>query len=107
MNILGIDAATKKTGYSIIDYRDGSLVEYGLIKTDSDDIRDRMKEIYSNLKNICQKKDIKVVIVEDVPVNNHSNLKTGKDLSILHGVILGLCFEQCLPFVAFSPSSWR
>lgn len=107
MEILGIDAATKKTGYGIIDAETGALVDYGLIKTSSDDVRDRMKEIYFKLKEIIQRNDIKVVVVEDIPVNNHSNLKTGKDLSILHGVILGVCFEQCLPWVVYAPSSWR
>lgn len=107
MEILGIDAATKKTGYGIIDAETGSLVDYGLIKTSSDDVRDRMKEIYFELKKIIENHDIKVVVVEDIPVNNHSNLKTGKDLSILHGVILGVCFEQCLPWVVYAPSSWR
>ena len=107
MEILGIDAATKKTGYGIINAETGALVDYGLIKTSSDDVRDRMKEIYFKLKEIIQRNDIKVVVVEDIPVNNHSNLKTGKDLSILHGVILGVCFEQCLPWVVYAPSSWR
>lgn len=107
MEILGIDAATKKTGYGIIDAETGALVDYGLIKTSSDDVRDRMKEIYFKLKEIIQRNNIKVVVVEDIPVNNHSNLKTGKDLSILHGVILGVCFEQCLPWVVYAPSSWR
>lgn len=108
MEILGIDAATKKTGYSIMNYESGELVGYGLIKTSSDDVRDRMREIYFELKKILtSNKDIKVVVVEDIPVNSHSNLKTGKDLSILHGVILGVCFEQCLPCVVYAPSSWR
>ena len=107
MEILGIDAATKKTGYGIIDAETGALVDYGLIKTSSDDVRDRRQEIYFKLKEIIQRNDIKVVVVEDIPVNNHSNLKTGKDLSILHGVILGVCFEQCLPWVVYAPSSWR
>ena len=107
MEILGIDAATKKTGYGILNADTGELVDYGLIKTNSDDVRDRMKEIYFELKKIIESNDIKVVVVEDIPVNNHSNLKTGKDLSILHGVILGVCFEQCLPWVVYAPSSWR
>lgn len=107
MEILGIDAATKKTGYGIINDKTGELVDYGLIKTSSDDVRDRMKEIYFELIKIIKEHDIKVVVVEDIPVNNHSNLKTGKDLSILHGVILGVCFEQCLPWVVYAPSSWR
>jgi len=108
MYILGVDAATKKTGYSILNYETGELVKYGLIKTHSEDVRDRMKEIYFELKKIIQdNNNIKVVVVEDIPVNNHANLKTGKDLSILHGVILGVCFEQCLSCVAYAPSSWR
>lgn len=107
MQILGIDAATKKTGYGIIDANSGELVEYGLIKTTSDDVRDRMKEIHFKLKEVIKNKDIKVVVVEDIPINNHANLKTGKDLSILHGVILGVCFEQCLPWVVYAPSAWR
>lgn len=107
MSILGIDAATKKTGYGIIDYDTGELISCGLIQTNSEDVRERMKEIYFELMNIIKSNDIKVVIVEDVPVNGHSNLKTGKDLSILQGVILGVCFEQCLPWVVYAPSGWR
>lgn len=105
--ILGIDAATKKTGYSILNIDNGDLVEYGLIKTSSNDVKDRMKEIYFELKNLVQRHDIKIVVVEDIPVNGHSNLKTGKDLSVLHGVILSVCFEQCLPYIIYAPSSWR
>ena len=52
MEILGIDAATKKTGYGILNADTGELVDYGLIKTNSDDVRDRMKEIYFELKKI-------------------------------------------------------
>lgn len=108
MEILGIDAATKKTGYSILNSETGDLVDCGLIETSSVDVRDRMKEIYSKLREIIiNNNNIKVVVVEDVPVNNHSNLKTGKDLSILHGVILGVCFEQHLPCVVYAPSGWR
>lgn len=108
MEILGIDAATKKTGYSIMNYDTGELISYGLIKTDSDDVRERMRQIYSELSKIIKENNnIKVVVVEDVPVNSHSNLKTGKDLSILHGVILGVCFEQHLPCAVYAPSSWR
>ena len=66
-----------------------------------------MKEIYSQLKTIMEENHIKVVVVEDIPISNHNNLKTGKDLSILHGVIMGLCFEQCLPYVVYNPSAWR
>ena len=108
MKILGIDAATKKTGYSVLDCKTGKLLDYGLIKANSENVKDRMKEIYQKLTEIILKeKTIKVVVVEDVPISSHNNLKTGKELSTLQGVILGVCFEQCLPLVTYAPSAWR
>ena len=38
---------------------------------------------------------------------NHNNLKTGKDLSILQGVVLSLCFKYELDYVLYNPSAWR
>ncbi len=107
MKILGIDAATKKTGYGIIDEHTGDLIDYGLIKSDLKDITDRMKEICIGIRDIIKDNDIKVVVVEDVPVSRYSNLKTGKDLAMLQGIILGVCFEQDLPCVAYKPSAHR
>ena len=63
MEILGIDAATKKTGYSILNSETGNLVDYGLIETSSVDVRDRMKEIYSKLKEkIYKNEGVKQII---------------------------------------------
>ena len=45
MEILGIDAATKKTGYSVLNSKTGELVEYGLIKTNSEDVRERISAL--------------------------------------------------------------
>ena len=49
--ILGLDMATKKTGYSLLD-ADGNLYDYGVIRTDSDTTRERIKEIYDAVENI-------------------------------------------------------
>ena len=35
------------------------------------------------------------------------NLKTGKDLCILQGAILSLCFKYNIPYKFYAPSSWR
>ena len=104
--ILGIDASTKKTGYGIID-DSGKLIDSGVVYSNNENIRMRMEEIYFSLKDIIENKDIKVIIIEDVPLSNHNNLKTGKDLSTLQGVILGLCFELRLPCIFYNPSAWR
>lgn len=104
--ILSLDLATKKTGYAIMK-DDSSLVEYGLIRTFSNEPRDRIKEIYFGVENIIKNNEITHIICEDVPINNHNNLKTGKDLCILQGAILTLGFLYGINFTFYNPSSWR
>lgn len=104
--ILGLDMATKKTGYCIMS-KNEKIKECGLIRTISDNTKDRMKEIYFEVKSLVHKYNITHIVLEDVPVNNHNNIKTGKDLSILQGVILGICFDMGITFSLYNPSSWR
>ena len=104
--ILGLDMATKKTGFCLMN-EDKTIYHYGLIRTEGSETKERMKEIYQSIKTIVEKYDIAHIVLEDVPVNNHNNLKTGKDLSILQGVILSICFENNLNYTLYNPSSWR
>lgn len=104
--ILGLDMATKKTGYGILDYS-GKLLNYGVIRTNSDMPRDRIYEIYQAIEDIIVSHDIMHVVFEDVPVTNHNNLKTGKDLCILQGAILSLCFKHNIEYSFYAPSAWR
>lgn len=104
--ILGLDMATKKTGFCLMN-NDGEIKYYGILRTSSVETKDRMAEIYVDVKNIIEQNNIEHVIFEDVPVNNHNNLKTGKDLSVLQGVILGLCFDKGIKYTIYNPSAWR
>jgi len=104
--ILGLDMATKKTGFSMVGY-DGTLNDFGIIRTASTDIRGRIKEIYNAIDGIIENFDIDHIVFEDVPVTNHNNLKTGKDLCILQGVVLSLCFKYGINYTFYAPSAWR
>ena len=104
--ILGLDMATKKTGYGILNY-DGKLLSYGVIRTESSMPRDRIYEIYQATEDIIISCDITHVVFEDVPVTSHNNLKTGKDLCILQGAILSLCFKYNISYSFYAPSAWR
>lgn len=105
--ILALDMATKKTGWALFDYKNG-LIDYGVIRTESDETKDRMEEIYFTISKIIKDNPrITTIVFEDVPLNNHNNLKTGKDLSILQGVTLSLCFEYELDYALYNPSAWR
>lgn len=104
--ILGLDMATKKTGFCLMN-SDGMPKYYGVLRTSSVETKDRMAEIYVAIKSIIEQNNIEHIVFEDVPVNNHNNLKTGKDLSILQGVILGLCFDKKIKYTIYNPSAWR
>lgn len=104
--ILGLDMATKKTGYCIMS-KSGKLIDYGVFRTNEPDIRERIRHLYTDIKKIIINNDIQHIVFEDVPITNHNNLKTGKDLCILQGAILSLCFENNIDFTFYAPSSWR
>lgn len=105
--ILSLDMATKKTGWALFEFN-GNLLEYGVIRTESEDVRERMRELYFEISNkFVEHPEIEFIVFEDVPLNNHNNLKTGKDLSILQGVILSLCFEHGIGYILYNPSAWR
>ena len=102
--ILGLDMATKKTGYSLLDIK-ANLYDYGVIRTTEEEPRERIKEVYDAIEKIIKDNDIGCVVFEDVPVTNHNNLKTGKDLCILQGAILSLCFKHNIPYKFYDGSA--
>lgn len=104
--ILGLDMSTKKTGYGLLDF-DGGLYEYGIITSDNEDIRERMKNVYNAVENLINKYNIRHIVFEDVPISKHKNLQTGKTLCILQGVILSLCFKYGISYSLYNPSAWR
>lgn len=104
--ILGLDMATKKTGYCLLE-EGSTLYKYGLIRTKSDDVRERLREIYEAIDDILKNNNVSKVVLEDVPVTNHNNLRTGKELCILQGTILSLCFKYGLDYKFYAPSGWR
>jgi len=105
--IMGLDLASKRSGYSV--YFDDELIDYGLFVADEKEVNvhvrilDMKKQIIKKIKE----HDIGYIIAEQVPVNAHSNLKVGKDLCILQGVLLSVCDDYDVGLELLSPSQWR
>ena len=49
--ILGLDMATKKTGYGLLD-EEATLYDYGVIRTINNEARDRIREVYDAIEDI-------------------------------------------------------
>lgn len=103
-SILGVDPGLAKIGYGIIEPgarpRSFSLLEAGLIRTDSDDPKPvRLKVIYSNIKELIEDFSPGSIAVEQVYFS--SNKKTANMVSEARGVILLAGADR--PVESYSP----
>lgn len=105
--ILSLDMATKKTGFAV--FYDNQLIDYGIFLADKDEINvhTRILTIRKQILEKIKEHNIKYIIAEQVPINIHSNLKTGGDLLIMQGVLLSLAEDYNLFFNLLSPTQWR
>lgn len=102
--ILGLDLATTKTGYALLN-KNGSLVDYGAFRTQHKEPLERICEIYLFLKDILEQNDIDVIVIEDVAIQH--NIKVSCDLLRLQGTIYALSIRYNIPVVLYMPSAWR
>lgn len=105
MNVLCLDMSTKSTGYAL--FVDEKLYNYGLIKDDSKCVQSRFLTMHKMIKEQIELSLVEWIIAEDVPISAKSNLKTGKDLCILQGVLLSLAFSHNINVELLKPTEWR
>ena len=105
--ILGLDAATRKSGISVFD--NNQLIYYEKYEIDKkiSSPHERMKLLYNELKLLHDKYKYDKIIMEDVPINSRNNLQVGKTLAILQGMIFALCEEFEIEQILYLPSEWR
>lgn len=107
MYIIGIDASTTSTGYSVFDEH-RKLVDYGVIKPDGVDWRERTLNLAQELKGVLNEyQDFKVVL-EEVPLMG-KQMKTLTQLGFVQGVIVGMIaqIESCHDISFILPGTWR
>ena len=104
MIVMGIDASTASTGWSV--FEDSKLIAYGVIKTKGEDWRDRLIHQGPKLIEIIKKYKPEKFIMEDVPLKS-ANSKVLVILGAVQGFIYGIisAFETPVQFIL--PSEWR
>ena len=110
--ILGLDAATGVTGYSIYD--DRVLVGFGTYKTSASlPAVERINQVKNWLKAALKEWEPDFVGVENIQLQKYGNKDTGvqvktfQTLANLQGVILDTIFEACIDSDLVRPSEWR
>lgn len=107
MITLGLDMASKKSGYSL--FYDKELVEYGLWEipnAEEIDWRNRIIWMSNQLNNYINKHKIDKIFIEDVPLRLE-NPQTLKILSALQGAIISICTLNDIEIKFISVSKWR
>lgn len=103
MTVMGIDASTTSTGWSI--FEDDKLVANGVIKPKGSDWRDKIQQELPLLCKIIDKYKPDKAFTEDVP------LKDGKitlvKLGAVQGMVLSVMALKEVPVEFLSPSDWR
>jgi Holliday junction resolvasome RuvABC endonuclease subunit len=106
--ILSCDCATHIFGWAIIDKENFTLVDYGEIKCDNEDVMYRTNYMVDELQKIIKKykAHIESAVVEDVP-RSKVKVDTTVVLSKLNGAVLYLLHKYDIPTKLIYPSTWH
>lgn len=105
MIVMGIDASTTSTGWSIFDSNGAVRIASGRLKPKGDDWRERLQIEYGMLVEIIEQYRPERIYMEDVP------LKDGKPtilkLGAIQGLLIGVCARYQIAIEFLLPSQWR
>lgn len=108
MNIvMGIDASTKCTGYSI--FKGKELITYGKIpvREDIEDWRHRILFMFDELEKLIDEYNVDTMVVETPVKCGGKSMVTMQILFTLNGVLLELAHLKNISFVPIEVNGWR
>lgn len=108
MIVMGVDASTNCTGWSV--FYNENLLSYGKIlpKNKKEDWRDRIVDIFTQLNDVIKQYKPDKLIVEDVPLFSQKGKKTLVQLGAVQGSLLLLKKDFPNMVIQFIPvSTWR
>lgn len=103
MVIMGLDASTTSTGYSI--FKDGKLIGYGCIKPKGEDWRERVMSESNVLRQVIDKYCPNRIYMEDVPMKKGN--ATLMKLGAVQGCVLGIAALYQIEVEFLLPANWR
>ena len=106
--LISCDCATRIFGWAVINKEDFSLVDYGEIHCDDEDVMIRTNYMVDELQKIIKKykTELDSAVVEDVP-RNIKNINTTMVLGKLNGAVLYLLHKYNLAVDLIYPSTWH
>ena len=108
MKIMGIDASTSCTGYSI--FENGELVAYGAIYPDHKTgikWREKLIEIGAKFNDLLEEHQPDKIYMEDMPIMAGKQMQTLLILGAVQGYFLGFIHAHNIPVCFIQPATWR
>lgn len=106
--IIGLDMSTKSSGYSV--FKNGKLIKFGVWKQ-KQEIAWRERCIYmgNELSELIDTYSPFFIYCEDTILSGEcgNNVQTVKQLSVLQGIVLGVCAVHNVKIEFLMPSKWR
>ena len=104
MIVLGIDPGTRRIGYGLVEYLEGSvsLIDTGLLTIESKNDSDALGETKEQIKRIFKK--FKPAILSIEKLFFMKNRKTAIQVAQARGVIISSAVEHGLEILEFSPN---
>ena len=106
--IIGLDMSTKSSGYSV--FKNGKLIKFGVWKQ-KQEIAWRERCIYmgNELSVLLDTYSPFFIYCEDTILSGEcgNNVQTVKQLSVLQGIVLGVCAVHNIKIEFLMPSKWR
>lgn len=106
MRYLGLDQATKVTGYAVFD--DSKLVESGILEipnAERFDIGQRFYIMSKKISTLVEKVKPDLVAIEDIQFQR--NFLTYQKLANFQGIVFQILFERDIPYTIVEPSKWK
>ena len=102
--ILSLDTSSKITGYAV--FNDGKLIRYSSIdRSDIKDSEKRMRDMVECLITLLEREAPDVVVIEEAVVTR--NPQTQRMLSMILGVVFGVCVNNHFNYCSLRPTQWR
>lgn len=104
LRVVSFDQASIKTGYAVFSGTD--LTRWGVLDYHKEkDANTRFKNMCLEINTIIDRVNPDIVVFEDV--NLRTSVKTLIMLARIQGCIMQSCFLHNIPFVIYSPVTWR
>ncbi|MGL6023765.1 MAG: hypothetical protein ACRCZ9_08490 [Fusobacteriaceae bacterium] len=107
--VLVIDQATQNLGYNIIEIKDSSIrwIDCKGFKVRGSVTAGRMCLVMKKIIALCKEFQITDIVLEDVPLDRKTNIKTMVVLIKLLGCIEALAFNLAIPCEIMNVKNWK